>query len=106
MCVCVSVCVCAKANVCVCLSYLQVPGLTLQVCQSLLSSTVASLSSEPFMNVEVVLRVFYLLGESISEKVSQKSGILAAIGIIVCPLMVLIPACHQDYINFNCVCQF
>ena len=47
----------------------QVPGLAVHVCQSLVSSTLANLPSEPYMNVEVMLRLFFLLGESISEKV-------------------------------------
>ena len=59
MCVCVCVCVCV----------IQVPSLALHMCQAMLSSTVANLSSVSIMNVEVVLRVFYLLGESIPEKV-------------------------------------
>ena len=50
----------------------QVPGLSLHVCQSLVTSTLANLSSEPFMNVEVMLRLFFLLGESISEKVNER----------------------------------
>ena len=50
-------------------THTQDPRLMIQTSQSLLTSTLAGLSSEPFMNVEVALRVFYLLGEVISDKV-------------------------------------
>lgn len=43
--------------------------LVLQTSQSQLSSVLSNLSSEPFMNVELVLRLFYMLGEVITDKV-------------------------------------
>lgn len=46
--------------------------MVLQTSQALLSSTMANLQSEPFMNVEVALRVFYMLGEVITDKVGNK----------------------------------
>lgn len=44
------------------------PGLVLQTSQGLLTSVLSNWHSEPFMNVEVVLRVFYMLGEVIIDK--------------------------------------
>lgn len=49
----------------------QDPPLVLQTAQSLLASVFTSLSSEPFMNVEVALRVFYMSSEVITDKVSR-----------------------------------
>ena len=54
---------------CVCVCALQDPGLVLQTSQGLLTSVLSNWHSEPFMNVEVVLRVFYMLGEVIIDKV-------------------------------------
>ena len=43
--------------------------MVLQTSQSWLSAILHNLSSEPFMRVEVVLRLFYMLGEVITDKV-------------------------------------
>ena len=40
-----------------------------QTCQSWLSSVLSDLSGQPFTNVELVLRLVYLLGESLTDKV-------------------------------------
>lgn len=55
----------------VCMYLIQDSLLVLHTSQQLLSSTLTNLTSEPFMNVEVVLRLFYMLGEVIKEKVSD-----------------------------------
>ena len=54
---------------------MQDPPLVLQTAQSLLGSVFANLPSEPFMNVEVALRVFYMLGEVITDKVGRIGGL-------------------------------
>ena len=54
---------------------MQDPPLVLQTAQSLLASVFANLPSEPFMNVEVALRVFYMLGEVITDKVGRIGGL-------------------------------
>ena len=52
-----------------CVPILQDSHLVLQTTQSLLSSVLINLSSETFMTVEVALRVFYMLGEVVTDKV-------------------------------------
>ena len=49
----------------------QDPKLAFDTVQSSLSHTLTNLSFEPFMNVEVALRSFYMMGEIITEKVNQ-----------------------------------
>lgn len=51
---------------------LQDPDLVLHTCQGVLTSVLSNLEQEPFMNVEVVLRVFYMLGEVITDKVCMQ----------------------------------
>lgn len=41
----------------------------MQTCQGLVTTVLSNLEQEPFMNVEVVLRVFYMLGEVVTDKV-------------------------------------
>lgn len=48
---------------------LQDSFLVLQTSQRVLCAVITNLEHEPFMNVEVVLRVFYMLGEMITDKV-------------------------------------
>jgi len=40
-----------------------------QTCQSWLSSVLSDLAEQPFTNVELVLRLVYLLGEVLTDKV-------------------------------------
>ncbi len=47
----------------------QDPPLVLQNSQSWLSSVLSNLQSEPFMRVELVLRLFYMLREVVTNKV-------------------------------------
>jgi exportin-T len=44
-------------------------SLVLQTTQSVLSSHLANLTTQPFMNVEVALRILYQVGEAITDKV-------------------------------------
>ena len=48
--------------------------MVLQTSQSVLTAVLSNLEREPFMNVEVVLRVFYMLGEVITNKVSSQQS--------------------------------
>ena len=44
-------------------------SLVLQTTQSVLSTHLANLDTQPFMNVEVALRMLYLIGEAVTDKV-------------------------------------
>lgn len=44
-------------------------SLVLQTTQSVLSTHLANLAMQPFMNAEVALRMLYLVGEAITDKV-------------------------------------
>ena len=52
---------------------IQAPSLVLQTSQRWLSLVLLDVSSKPFMKVDLVLRLFYMLGEIITDKVSQRS---------------------------------
>lgn len=45
-------------------------SLVLQTVQTILSTYLSNLESQPFTNVEVALRMLYLVGEAITDKVS------------------------------------
>ncbi|KAL5516022.1 hypothetical protein EMCRGX_G001278 [Ephydatia muelleri] len=51
------------------------PKLAFDTVQSSLSHTLTNLSFEPFMNVEVALRSFYMMGEIITEKEFGNAGV-------------------------------
>ena len=64
-------CIRDRFNIEISATSLQDPGLVLQTCQGVLNVVLANLEHEPFMNVEVALRVFYMLGEVITDKVTS-----------------------------------
>ena len=48
----------------------QHPDLVMETIQQLLVSTLGRLDTEPFMNVEVSLRFFFMMGEVLPDKVT------------------------------------
>lgn len=50
------------------------PSLTISVVQTLLSSTLANLENESFMNIELALQVFYYIGDNYFEKLFGSAG--------------------------------
>lgn len=69
---------------------LQDPDLVLLTCQSLLNTVLSSWEKEPFMNVEVVLRVYYMLGEVITDKVQ-----------FLCASFIVFLHCMHFRVHFN-----
>ena len=47
--------------------------MVLQSTDAMLSSVLSNMTSEPFMNIELVLRVFHMIGEVIASKVNTLS---------------------------------
>jgi len=52
-------------------SHPQHPNLVMETIQQLLVSTLGRLDTEPFMNVEVSLRFFFMMGEVLPDKVTN-----------------------------------
>lgn len=56
----------------------QDPSSVLHTSQNWLSSVLANVSAVPFMNLELVLRLFYMLGEVVTDKASPMQSVQMA----------------------------